>query len=243
MNEACPKFNKKNQAKLNAFIDPAVERFKALPEDASVDGQISQDDFKHTLVSFTRLYSFLSQIVPFYDIELEKLFPYIRFLLKKLPKKSIEERLKLDDEVALEYYRLNKAGDGDIVLETCSEWALSGATEAGVRRKKDEEKSPLSEIISTINDRFGTEFNETDRLFFDQIVQDCIADENLKIQALANTIDNFKFPFEDAFINKVIDRMDQNTDIFNRLMEGGDFSDLVAGVVLKEVYQRLTNIE
>ncbi|MBF0259038.1 MAG: type I restriction endonuclease subunit R [Desulfamplus sp.] len=236
-----PKFNTKNQAKLNAFIDPAVERFKALPEDASVNGEISQDDFKHTLVSFTRLYSFLSQIIPFHDMELEKLFPYIRFLLTKLPKKSIEERLKLDDEVALEYYRLNKTGAGEIVLETSKEWALSGATEAGIRRKKDEEQSPLSEIINTINDLFGTEFNETDRLFFDQIVEDCVADEALKIQALANTMENFKFPFTDAYINKVIDRMDQNTDIFNRLMEGGEFSDLVAQVVLKEVYQRFTS--
>ncbi len=236
-----PKFKTRNQAKLNAFLDPAVERFKALPEEASVDGLICQDDFKHILFSFTRLYSFLSQIIPFHDIELEKFFPYIRFLLKKLPKKSIEERLKLDDEVALEYYRLNQTGAGDIVLEKSMEWTLSGAAEAGIRRKKDKDKSPLSEIINIINDRFGTEFNETDRLFFDQIAEDCIADENLKTQALANTIDNFKFPFEDAFINKVIERMDQNTDIFNRVMEEGEFSDLVAGAVLKEVYQRLTN--
>lgn len=148
--------------------------------------------------------------------------------------------MKLDDEVALEYYRINKSGDGDIGLEKNTEGTLSGATEAGVRRKKDEEKSPLSEIITIINDRFGTEFSETDRLFFDQIVEDCVADENLAVQAQANTIDNFKFPFTDAFTNKVIERMDQNTDIFNRLMDGGDFNKLVSSVILQEVYQRLT---
>lgn len=235
-----PKFKVTNQAKLNAFLDPAVERFKVLPEVATVEGQVSQDDFKHTLISFTRLYSFLSQIIPFHDIELEKLFPYIRFLLKKLPKKGIEERLKLDDDVALEYYRINQASEGELELEKNKPGVVSGASEAGLRKKKDEEKSPLSEIINTINDRFGTEFSETDRLFFEQIVEDCVADENLKVQALANTIDNFKFPFTDAFTNKVIERMDQNTGIFNRLMDGGDFSNLVSKVILQEVYQRLT---
>ena len=96
------------------------------------------------------------------------------------------------------------------------------------------------EIINIINDRFGTEFSETDRLFFEQIVEDCVADEDLQVQARANTIDNFKFPFTEAFDNLVIDRMDQNTDIFKRLMDGGDFSALVSKVLLKEVYQRLT---
>ncbi len=235
-----PQFKTAHHAQLNAFLDPAVERFKALPEDATVDGQISQDDLKHTMIAFTRLYSFLSQIMPFQDIELEKLFPYIRFLLKKLPKKSIEERLKLDDEVALEYYRMDKTSEGALELKENMEGAVFGAAEAGVRRKKEDEKSPLSEIITIINDRFGTDFSETDRLFFDQIVEDCVADENLQVQARANTIDNFKFPFQDAFDAKVIKRMDQNTAIFNKLMDGGDFGELVSNLILREVYQRLT---
>ena len=45
-----------------------------------------KDDFKHTLSSFLRLYAFLSQIVPFQDPELEKLYAYGRLLLNKLPK-------------------------------------------------------------------------------------------------------------------------------------------------------------
>ena len=45
----------------------------------------------------------------------------MRFLKKKLPKKNIEDVLKLDDEVALEYYRLEKTKKIDIVLEpACS---------------------------------------------------------------------------------------------------------------------------
>lgn len=45
----------------------------------------------------------------------------------------------------------------------------------------------------------------------------------------------------DAFNNKIIDRMDQNTNIFKRLMDGGDFGKLVSNVILNEVYQRLND--
>ncbi|KPA19379.1 Restriction endonuclease, type I, R subunit/Type III, Res subunit [Candidatus Magnetomorum sp. HK-1] len=234
-----PKFNFANQAKLNAFLDPAVERFKQLPEATIPDGPLSQDDFKHTVISFTRLYSFLSQIIPFHDIELEKLFPYARFLLKKLPKKNIEDSLKLDDEVAMEYYRIDKTNETPIVMEKMAAYKLQPATEAGMRRKKDDDKSFLSEIIQIINDKFGTDFTETDRLFFEQIVEACVSDEILKVQARVNSLDNFRFPFEESYNDKIIERMDQNQDIFNRLMEGGDFASVVLNTIMKEVYRRL----
>ncbi len=63
-----------------------------LPEEASIESELSQDDFKHLLITFTRLYSFLSQIMPFNDAELERLFPYVRFLQKNYQRK----RLKTD---------------------------------------------------------------------------------------------------------------------------------------------------
>ena len=49
----------------------------------------------------------------------------------------------------------------------------------------------------------------------------------LKTQVQANTIDNFKYPFEETFNDKIIDRIDQNQGIFNRIMEQGDFSTVV----------------
>ena len=198
-----------------------------------------KDDFENALITFTRLYSFLSQIMPFHDIELEKLYPYIKYLIRKLPKDAIEARLKLDDEVALEYYRLQKIEEAKIALEPVGEWEIPPTKEAGIRRPKEEEKAPLSEIIQTLNERFGTDFNEADRLFFEQIVEDCIRDEDLGTQARANTYENFKYPFEDTYKDKVIDRMDQNQEMFNKLMEEGDFSTLVFNAIMKEVYKRL----
>ncbi|WP_339629669.1 DEAD/DEAH box helicase family protein [uncultured Maribacter sp.] len=234
--------NVKQQAKLNAFVDPAVERFKQLPEEDSKDDvigtEVTQDNFKHALQTFTRTYSFLTQIMPFADVDLEKLFTYSRFLLKKLPRKSQQDRFKLGDEVSLEYYRLQQIAEQNLVLESQGEYGLDGISESGIRAAK-EEKEALSEIVNVLNKRFGTEFAEADKLFFDQIEEELVADGKLSEQAQSNTLDNFKFGFEDAFMDKLIGRMEQNQDIFTKMMDDKDFGALVKNYMLKKVYKRL----
>ena len=234
--------NKTDQGKLNAFIDPAVERYRQLPtkvsEDDIVDpNKVTQEDFKHALQSFTRLYSFLTQIMPFTDVELEKLYTYGRFLLKKLPRNP-KDKFQLGDEVSMEYYRLQKISEQNLALESQGEYGLDPATQAGIRMTK-EEQAALSEIIDIINNRFGTEFTQADKLFFDQIEEELIADEKLSEQAKSNTLENFKYGFDEVFMGKLIDRMEQNEDIFTRMMDDDDFGRVVKGYFLKKVYERL----
>lgn len=233
--------NTKDQGKLNAFIDPAVERFTQLPEESSKEAQFgevtTQDDFKNTLQSFTRAYSFLTQIMPFTDVDLEKLFTYARFLLKKLPRKNQADRFQLGDEVSLEYYRLQKVAEQNIVLEPEGEYGLDGTTESGIRVTK-EEKEALSEIVNVLNKRFGTEFTEADKLFFDQIEEELVADDKLMEQAQSNTLDNFKFGFEEALMDKLIGRMEQNQDIFSKMMDDKEFGSIVRNYMIKKVYKR-----
>lgn len=225
----------KDQAKLYAILDPAVDRYKALNEE-------EQDEFKKMLRTWDNLYSFLSQIIPFQDAELEKFFAYSRLLNRKLPKRNIGERMKLDDDVALEYYRLKKIEEGDIQLEKNTPGEVASTTEAGISRS-DEAKAKLSEIISMLNERFATDFDDADKLFFDQIETELINDDTLKSQARSNSIENFKFGFDDAFLTKLIDRMDDNKEIFERILGDNEFGNLVKEWMLKRVYDKLKGKE
>ena len=38
----------------------------------------------------------------------------------------------------------------------------------------------LSQLIDVVNERFGTDFNQADQLFFDQIVEAAMADDGLR---------------------------------------------------------------
>ena len=70
------------------------------------------------------------------------------------------------------------------------QWVKS-PTEVGTGKAKDEE-IPLSEIIQVLNERFGTEFNEEDRLFFQQIKEKACNDNQVIQTALANPLDKFE---------------------------------------------------
>ncbi len=228
--------NPKEQGKLYACIAPALDRFKDIKDEDI------KDEFKNSLTSFVHLYSFLCQIMPFQDVELEKLYSFGRFLLPKLPKTDYSDQLKLDNEVALEYYRLQKLGEGDLVLQMQGEHALTPTTEAGIKRA-EEEKAKLSDIITRLNTKFGTDFNEADKLFFDQIEEELFLDEDLKKRALNNPHGNFKYAFEDIFINKLIERMDSNQEIFEKIMGNSEFSHDVKDWLSKKIYERFNRAE
>lgn len=178
--------------------------------------------------------------MPFSDIELEKLFTYIRFLLKKLPRTNQQDRFKLGDEVSLEYYRLQKIAECGLVMENQGEYGLDVGGESGIKISNDD-KLALSEIIEVLNKKFSTEFGMADKLFFDQIEEELVADVNLSVQAKSNSIDNFKFGFNDSFMDKLIGRMEQNQDIFAKIMDDKEFNDVVMSYMLKKVYNRLNS--
>lgn len=226
--------NAKNQKYLYSFTDPSVERFKELEEE-------KQDEFKKSIRSWTNLYSFLAQIMPFVDAEFEKFYAFAKLLQTRLPKRDLSETFQLSDEVALEYYRLEKIKEGSIDLLKGEEGELSGTTEAGLKRTKEEE-ALLSEIVSVLNDRFGTEFEEADKLFFDQIEAELMEDEKLQKQAKANKMDTFKYAFEDMFMTKLIGRMDQNQDIFEKILEDKMFGDLVKELMMKKIYRKFNDL-
>ncbi|MBE9176710.1 type I restriction endonuclease subunit R [Synechocystis salina LEGE 06155] len=230
------KITPKVQGQLYAILELAGDRYKAL------ETEEQQDEFKKSLRTWTNLYAFLAQIMPFQDAELEKFFAYGKLLLTKLPKRSLGEAVRLTDEIALEYYRLDKIKEGAIALESNRVGELTGTYDAGMA-KSQEKKAPLSIIIDRLNDRFGTEFEAADRLFFEQIETELVGDEMLKTQAQANKLDTFKFAFEERFLEKLIERMEQNQEIFERVLEDQSFGDLVKELMMKNVYTRLNQDE
>jgi type I restriction enzyme R subunit len=227
----------KVHALMNAYIDPAVDRYKTM------ESEEEQDEFKNMLTQYVRSYAFLSQIIPFKDIELEKFYAYTKLLLNKLPKENLSERFNLGkDEVSLEYYRLQKTMEGQIWLEDKPEYGLESTDEAGFRKEK-EEKDQLSHVIENINEKFGTNFKEADRLLFDQVGMDLAEDETIIKQAKTNTFESFKKgKLEDLFYQKLIDRMDMNDDTSNKLLNNKDLANAILFEYLAKVVFERVNV-
>jgi len=223
----------RTQEKLNAILDYAVNRFNRELADEQ------KDDFKGTATKFVRTYSFVLQIGPFADVELHKLFVYLNYLLRKLPRIGSDE-VYLADDVALEYYRNDKVFEGSISLNIEGESKLK-STSFGKGSSPEEETERLSSIIDRLNDRFGTEFTDTDKLSRDQIVEDMINDDELVQKAQNNTKENFKFSYEKSFLDYVISRMSHNEDFFMKMLESGEFRTFIMQDMFTEVYDGLNS--
>jgi type I restriction enzyme, R subunit len=220
-----------DHAMMNAAIDPAVRRFEALDDDA-------QDEFRGLLGAFRNLYAFLSQIIPFQDSDLEKLYTYSRFLLSKLPRRRGGPQYDFDDDVTLKFYRLQKISEGTIALSPGERGEVTGPTAVGTGRGEESEVE-LSQLIDIINEKMGTDFKQADELFFNQIREEAVADETLRQAANANTIDNFRFVFSKALEGLFIDRMEQNEELFARYMNDAEFQKLVGEHLLQQVYTQI----
>lgn len=212
---------------LNSFLDPSVDRFNAKAVD-------EQEDFKSTLTKFVRAYAFITNIVRLEDAGMHKFHAFAKMLLRKLPRDP-KDKVDLDDEVSLQYYRVQKIFEGSISLEQGD--PLPNDKHAG-KGKKDDEKAPLSELIEKLNDRFGTEFGDMDKVLM-QFVADMENDENLRAQAQNNSVEHFKFPFNDAFMGVVVDRMIQNKEFCERILDDEKFGGAVKDLLVGYVYEKL----
>jgi len=208
-----------DNALMNSIVDKAVGRFAEATEDA-------KEEFRNRLEAYRRLYSFLSQVIPFGDSKLEKFDAYLRFLETKLPVRVGTGRLDFDDDVRLKFYRLQKISEGRIALEPGIPGTLKGPSDVGTGRIEDEHV-PLSRIVDVLNERFGTEFTSADELFWDQVRADATADESVRDAGEANTIDNFAHVFDRKLEELVIGRMDRNSGQVVRFLDNPEVREFV----------------
>ncbi|NGQ92519.1 type I restriction endonuclease subunit R [Rhodobacter sp. HX-7-19] len=219
---------------MNAALDPCVARFKETQEEKPDEAEL----WRGKLMAFCSLYGFLSQIIPYQDTDLERLYVFLRHLATKLPKRGAGPSYQFDDEVRLEYYRLQKISEGSISLNDGQANRLDGPSEVGTG-VLHEEAVPLSRLIDVVNDRFGTDFNQADQLFFDQIVEAAISDAALRQAAAVNPGDKFELVFKNLLETLFVERMDQNEEIFARFMNDKSFQKVVTGWLSSEAYRKL----
>jgi type I restriction enzyme R subunit len=227
------KQNPADHAHLQRHLQPAVDRFKAMEDEEQ------RGEFRDKLSGYVKVYSFLSQIIPYGDPDLEMLYSFGRFLLPHLPLERDTSAVKLGDEVGLQYYRLQRVFSGAIELrEGEGEYGVKSPTDVGTGKAK-EEKAPLSEIFEVLNDRFGTNFTEEDRLFFEQIKEKAANTPEVVRLRQANPFDKFQLGLRQMLEDLMIQRMSENDKIVSRYMDDKAFEDAAFAVLSKVIYDTI----
>jgi type I restriction enzyme R subunit len=216
---------------LYRHLDPALERYRAMDDDEA------REHWRGQLQAFVRLYAFMSQVMPFTDRDLEVRYSFGRFLLKRLPRRA-GERFELDGEAELEYYRLTRMGEANIELVPDETGEVRGPTAVGTRAVADE-RVALSTIIDRINELFGTDFSDADRLFIEHVVEAGKADQTVRERAQANTYENFALSIRDLVQNLVIDGLDRHDQLATRYLNEEEFKREIFEHVARRIYDEL----
>jgi type I restriction enzyme R subunit len=221
----------RRSAETYAAIGPAKARVEELDDERRAE-------FRKALTRFVRTYSFVSQIAAFADPALERDYVFCRALSLYLRDTETAERLDLGTEVELTHLRRQMTFRGDLSL-TADVGEVRTFFGDGKGAQQALEMERLSNIVALLNDRFGMQLTDVDRLFFDQIEEDCVADEMLSDQACNNTIENFSVVFEKKFLQTVIARADTNEEILKKVLDDDDFRAALGEFYLRKIYQRL----
>lgn len=142
---------------IHDILDQSSTFFK---EDLEGD---QQADFRAKVKTYVRLYIFLSQIVDFENAYLERLYIFLNHLQNKLGTEAEPDFSQgVLDNIDMDSYRLQSEATTTILMEQGGELnPIPTEMRSGVT---DPEIDQLSNIIQPFNDRYGTEFEDADKV-------------------------------------------------------------------------------
>lgn len=191
---------KQTHKEIVGILEPARARFNELTKE-------EQAKFHALLSKFIRSHSFVGQILPHSNVELEKLFVYGRALIRTLRSED-SNAIIVEDLVELESIRLEVNSTGAIVLGEGDVSLVSAESQAS--STPEEEIVLISEIIASFNEVYDEKFGPAEEKFLDNIISDTSNDTDLINYARTNPMAKFRLLYENFFIQQVKKRKNEN---------------------------------
>ncbi|HEC1542005.1 TPA: type I restriction endonuclease subunit R [Campylobacter upsaliensis] len=233
------------QDELNSFIEAIRKEQDENKIHSKLDNMIKEynaknDDEKTKFYTkarvYLREYSFLAQILPFNDIELEKLSILLKMLIAKIAPPRTEDLAKgILNNVDLNSIR--------IILESKKDIELDGGDKGGVKpssadgsSKKEVELERLSNIVREFNTKFGSvDFGTNEKIAKELMdLKDDIAKEQTFRDSLGDE-QNARRLFADIFRNEYLQFFKRNKDFFTQLDNKEEFKERVSNVIYEMI--------
>lgn len=187
--------------------------------------------FSESLTKFVRSYEYVAQLVDFGDPVLEAFASYARLLRKRL-KGITPEQVDLGDLILTHYKAtkgdtLNGLGISDKPPE------LYGMTDNGLRDARDREKKYLSELIEKLNDAFGKDISDKDKVAFAVHVSEKLRDDEMVMAQVQNNSKEqaMKANLPSAAITAIVGAMNSHQSMATQLLSDEVTRELFLGVV------------
>ncbi len=204
---------------LQGILDGIIERWIELETD-------DRERFRSTLQSYIRLYGYISQLITFTDVDLEKLYIFGHSLNKKLPKREHPDLQDVLGSVDLDSFRVQRIHDS-LQLSLEEEDSKVEGIGSDIATRTDPEQDFLSNIIDVLNDAHQTDFTAEDKVDIATIHQKVHKNAELR-QVIEgdNSESNKRYKFDEVFDAILLGFVNSKLDLYKKLSQPEIKADL-----------------
>ena len=219
----------KHQSKLHNLINVVVDRFKEMDEE-------DQDLFKRKLRKYQNVYSFLSQLLPFSDVELEKLYIYNKFLNKKIPLKNTQLPKYVLDDVDMDSYKIDVTDEGGSISLSDGLGQLDPTS--GIDKvPSPNELEALSKILEDLNERFSTDFTEEDKVPLQHLRDKLFNNEDLSKKVQNNPKSSVEEVFDNYFDDELNELFNSYVEFYKKVNDNDSLKGRLKDQLLNLIYK------
>ena len=224
----------RSEGDLHSILDLVVDGFTAIEEEEI------RENFRAQVKKFISLYGYISQIITFVDVSLEKTFIFLKFLIKKLPARD-PEQLDVTDAVDLDSLRIQKTHELKGKLkETDSSLAPPVFADRPV---VEPDLDLLSEIIDRVNQAYSINLTEDDKISLGQLKEQLDTDDNVQLFMRGDSSDiNKQEFFRKQFDEKLRGYVNDRLDFYKRMIDNRTARELICSEFYKNYQITHTSI-
>ena len=221
--------------KLDPILDFCVAEYLSLDEDGQVD-------FKGKAKAFIRNYNFLSAVLPYSNVEWEKLSIFLNFLVPKLPAPKEEDLAKgILEAIDMDSYRVEKQSAMKIALAD-EDAEIEPVPASGGGHKSEPKLDRLSNIIGQFNEQFGsvqwTDADRVHKLITEEIPARVAADPAYQNALKYSDKQNARIEHDKALSRVIMALINDDTELFKQFMDNDSFNSWLADTVFGLTYER-----
>lgn len=222
--------------KIASMLEPVVRKYGELEE-------TERYDFRRNVRNLVKWYNYISQINRLFNEKLHKEVIYANALSKFLSEDA-DPVIDIKNKLALEYYKLKEEFKGSISL-------AEGKGETSVGNKVGQVSDPtsldpLNEVIKRINEQFGIDLTEADKVIYNSLHDKLMADKKFQKVVKSSKDDEEKifvssiFPnfFRDAANAGFDEQMEAYTSLFEDKNKYRAMMTILAAQLFKEIRQQ-----
>lgn len=223
-------FSNVDPGRINSAAEKIAVRCRELDDQ-------EQEQFRSLILDYIKKYAFVSQIITYADTSLEKLYVALKMLVKKLPKIEQELPKEVLDEIDLESIKIPRTSQGSIALEADGK-KLEPIGE-GKRGLTEEDTDFLSRILKEINDRFGTDFTDEDRVILNDLSIRLLKNQKLQGTIRNNTRDAALIKYGKMFEDERVSMLNNHYDLYEKLDKNREMKDYVKEKIFEFILRKM----